>query len=66
MADLSKLALEYDLEGKLYYGGGLQNILELIGKYRERKFIRLMAKENLKSKQKWDKLVDFLKEELKE
>ena len=66
MTDLSKLALEYDLEGELYHGGGLQSILELIEKYRERKFIRLMAKENLKSKQKWDKLVDFLKGEFKE
>ena len=38
MADLSKLALEYDLKGEIYYGGGLQKLLDLIGKYRERKF----------------------------
>ena len=66
MADLSKLALEYDLEGELYYGGGLQKILELIGKYRERKFVKITAKENLKNKEKWDKLVEFLKNEVKE
>ena len=59
MADLSKLALEYDLEAELYYGGGLQKLLDLIGKYRERKFIKLTAKANLKNKEKWEKFINF-------
>ena len=66
MNDLCKLAVEYDLEADLYHGGGLQKILDLIGKYRERKFIKSTAKENLKNKAKWGKLVDFLKAELHE
>ena len=35
-ADLRKLAVEYDLQAELYYGGGLQRVLDLIGKQRER------------------------------
>ena len=48
MADLSKLAEEYYLKDELHHGGGLRSI----------------AKNNLKNKEKWDKLVDFLKDEL--
>ena len=66
MEDLRKLAEEYDLQSELYYGGGLQRILDLIGKQRERKFIKSTAKEQLKNDQKWVKLVDFLKGELQE
>ena len=45
MADLEKLASQYDLEGDLYYGGGLQKVLDLLGKTRERKFIKSISKE---------------------
>ena len=60
------MAVEYDLEAELYYGGGLQRVLDLIGKQRERKFIKSTAREQLKNDQKWVKLVDFLKAELLE
>ena len=66
MADLSSLAGKYDLEGDLYHGGGLQRVLDLLGDTRERKFIKSISKEKLKNKEKWVKLVAFLKEELSE
>ena len=47
MEDLSNLALTYKLEGNLYYGGGLQRILKLIGEYRKRNFLRSIAKKKL-------------------
>ena len=49
MADLSKLAQDYKLEGDRYHGSGMQKILELMGRYRERNFI---AKDNLNNKEK--------------
>ena len=66
MTDLAKLAKEYDLEGELYYGGGLQKVTAVIGYTRERKFIKSIVKENLKNDQKWEKLVKYLKVEQKE
>ena len=36
MEDLSKLAVEFHLEAELFHGGGLQKILDLLGKRRER------------------------------
>ena len=66
MTDLEILAQEYDLEGELYHGGGLQNLLHLIGQHRERKFIKSIAKDKLKNKNKWSKLQKFLSAELTE
>ena len=66
MEDLSKLAVEFDLEAELYHGGGLQKILDLLGKRRERNFIASAAKESLRNRQKWKKLVEFLEKELQE
>ena len=66
MTDLVKLAEKYELEGELYFGGDLLRILNLIGRNRERKFIMPTASdERLKGKAKWEKLVEFLKIELK-
>ena len=66
MADLSSLAGKYDLEGDLYHGGGLERVLDLLGVVRERKFIKSISKSKLKNKEKWVKLVEFLREELSE
>ena len=66
MEDLSKLAVEFDLEAELYHGGGLQKILDLLGKRRERNFIASAAKESLRNRQRWKKLVEFLEKELQE
>ena len=65
MEDLSKLAVEFDLEAELHHGGGLQKILDLLGKRRERNFIASAAK-SLRKRQKWKKLVEFLEKELQE
>ena len=58
MSELSKLATENDLESELYYGGGLEKVFELIGKERERKFIRSTSKLKLKKNEVLDHLVN--------
>ena len=40
MTELSTLAEKYNLENKLYVGGGLEKIYSLIGENRERNFLR--------------------------
>ena len=45
MTDLSMLAEDYNLEGELYHGGGIHKILDLMGKQRERTFIRSIAQD---------------------
>ena len=66
MADLAKLASEYQLENDLYYGVGLHKIMEFLGKHRQRKFIKSIAGEEIGGKDKWSRLVEHLRSELKE
>ena len=66
MSELSKLAEEHDLCAELYYGDGLQRVMELVGNERERRFIRKTAHLTLKNDEKWVKLVEFLRGELRE
>ena len=66
MADLTKLAEDYNLEGELYHGGGIHKILDMMGKQRERKFIKGIAQHQLNNKEKWVHLVKFLESERKE
>ena len=40
MTELTVLAQKYDLEYKLYVGGGLEKILSLLGNDRERRFVK--------------------------
>ena len=40
MTELTALAQKYDLEYKLYVGGGLEKILSLLGNDRERRFVK--------------------------
>ena len=60
MADVEKLAEEYDLKDELYHGGGggggggIRQILDLVGPRRERKFI---AQKKLSNPDKWKKLI---------
>ena len=63
MADLKKLASIYNLEGNLYYGGGLHKILRLIGEVRKRKFLKSISRDNLDDKDKWGRLETFLSDE---
>ena len=60
------LAKEYSLENELYYGPGLYKILALLGTTRERKFVKSIASTKISCIDKWDKLVAFLRDEVKE
>ena len=62
MADLSKLAADNNLECELYYGGGIHKILDLLGKQRQRKFIKETAKAKINDREKWAKLVNAVNE----
>ena len=53
MTDLSKLADDNNLECELYYGGGTHKILDLLGKHRQRKFIKEIAKNKVNDKEKY-------------
>ena len=66
MEDLSKLAKKYNLENDLYYGMGMHKILDFMGRYRERNFIKSIALSDISSEEKWLRLVGFLQSELKE
>ena len=66
MEELCKLASDYGLENDLFYGSGLHKIIELLGRTRQRKFIKLTASLDIVGQEKWKKLVEFIKSELKE
>ena len=75
MTELSTLASKYNLEYKLYVGGGMENVLNLVGETRERKFVskNMKTNSNLSSsnddsevcteKLEWENLKAFLEEE---
>ena len=63
MKDLGKLAMEHDLEGQLYEGGGLEKVMSLIGESRHRKFRSENLTVDLSKKQLWQKLQEFLGKE---
>ena len=63
MTDLVKLAETYNLEGNLYYGGGLQKILRLIGDQRKRRFLKFISMDKPDDREKWAKLEIFLQDE---
>ena len=65
MSDLSKLAAEFHLEDELYHGPGLNKVLDVIGRDHERKFIKSIALDNIGNRAKWERLVAYLKGELK-
>ena len=77
MTELSTLATKYDLENKLYVGGGLEKMYSLIGEDRERRFLKKNMLSELSSstsseskdsdilpeKAEWENLKKFLKDE---
>ena len=78
MTELSTLAQKYNLNYKLYVGGGLEKILSLLGNDRERRFIKISleksqnvhphASDSAESelcaeKEEWDNLKGFLEKE---
>ena len=72
MAELKSLAEKHNLETKLYVGGGLEKILNLIGRDWERKFLikyvdssaSSSSTDSLPEKQDWNNLTEFLKKQL--
>ena len=64
MDDLSSLAAQHNIEGQLYEGGGLEKVMFLGGDNRHRKFRSQNITANLSKKQEWQKLNEFLKQEL--
>ena len=64
MSDLSTLAAEHGIEGQLYEGGSLEKILTLIGEKRHRKFISQNLRPSGSKRDEWEKLLQFLKQEL--
>ena len=67
MSDLQKLAEDYNLKEDLYYGGGVHQILNLMGTDRERKFIKSVSRgTQLGSPEKWSKIIEFLENERSE
>ena len=64
MRDLSTLASTHKIENQLYEGGGLEKVMSLLGNDRHRRFrIKHVARVSDK-KSEWEKLSEFLKEEL--
>ena len=64
MTDLGSLASEHGIEGQLYEGGGLEKILILIGDQRHKKFRSKNLCHSVSKKDEWEKLLQFLKNEL--
>ena len=65
MIDLQELAEKHDIENDLYHGGAIQRVYEVLGNEHRNKFIRKYAGENLSKKDKWNKLIEFVKYELR-
>ena len=65
MIELQDLAKKHDIENDLYHGGAIQRVYEVLGNEQRNKFIRKYAEETLSKKAKWDKLIEFVKSELR-
>ena len=65
MSDLISLAKYHSIEGKLYYGDGIDIIYGLLGDTRVTKWLTLTCDDDLQGKELWEKLIKFLEKELK-
>ena len=65
MTELSSLAKDHDLENELFYGGGVERVLSIMGSERERKFVR-KSENRLKGPEAWVKIREMLEKELSE
>ena len=73
MAELKSVAEKHSLETKLYVGGGMEKILNLIGRDWERKFLTKYvdssdssssSSDPIAEKQEWKNLTEFLQKQL--
>ena len=65
MTDVQDLAIKHEMENDLYHGVGLQRVYDVIGHAYRDKFIRNNTEVTLSKKDKWVKLINFLKLELR-
>ena len=65
MSDLIKLAKRHNLEGRLYYGDGLDMIYGIMGETRITKWLTSICDESLEGEALWKRLIIFLEKELK-
>ena len=65
MSELSTLAKTHKIENELFFGGGVEQVLSLMGNERKRKFIR-KSDHKLKGPQAWIKIQEMLQKELVE
>ena len=65
MSDLINLAKRHKLEGKLYYGEGLDMIYGIMGDARLKKWLTSICEESLEGEDLWKRLILFLEKELK-
>ena len=65
MKELGSLAEKHDIQQILFHPSNLSKIYELIGKKRQTKFLELNMGIELSIQDEWDRLIDFLDNELK-
>ena len=65
MTDLMSLAKYHDIEGKLYFGDGIDLIYGLMGDFRVTKWLTQTCDQNLDGKELWVELIQFLEKELR-
>ena len=65
MIELKELAEKHSIENNLYYGGAISSIYSIIGFKDRDKFIEEYVESSLSEKDRWEKLIDFLKLKLK-
>ena len=65
LTDLSELAKQHKLDNELYYRGGVERLLAIMGSERKRKFIRKSDK-RLKDPEAWVRLKEMLEKEQSE
>ena len=65
MTDLMALAKYHNIEGKLYYGDGIDTIYAMMGDFRVTKWLTQTCDLNLEGKELWSELIQFLEKELK-
>ena len=65
MTELSSLAEDHSLTNELFYGGGVEKVLSIMGNERKRKFVR-KSENRLKGPDAWVKIREMLEKELSE
>ena len=65
MSDLISLAKYHNIEGKLYFGEGIDIIYGLMGDFRVTKWLTNICDKDLEGEELWNELICFLEKELK-